>query len=65
MVGLFSDTLQLLRGNDNYIRSEFEVTNLPKTLNDPQGIVASKIAASIEMLHGFEKPPVSFRIIPI
>ena len=65
MIGLFSDTLQLWRGNDNYIRSEFEVANLPKTLNGPQGIVASKIAALIEMLHDLEKPPVSLRIIPI
>ena len=64
-IGLFSDTLQLLRANDNYIRSEFEVANLPKTLNGPQGIEASKTVASIEMLSGLEKTPVSLRIIPI
>ena len=43
----------------------FEVANLPKTFNGPQGIVASKTAASIEMLHGLEKSPVSLRIITI
>ena len=42
------DTLQLLRGNENYIRSE--VANLPKILNGPQGNVASKTTASIKML---------------
>ena len=36
-VGLLSDTLQLLRGNENYIRSE--VANLSKILNGPQGNV--------------------------
>ena len=33
-VGLLSDTLKLLRGNENYIRSE--VANLSKILNGPQ-----------------------------
>ena len=36
-VGLLSDTLQLLHGNENYIRSE--VANLSKILNVPQGNV--------------------------
>ena len=36
-VGLLSDTLQLLRGNKNFMRSE--VANLSKILNGPQGNV--------------------------
>ena len=36
-VGLLSDTLQLLRGKENYIRSE--VANLSKILTGPQGNV--------------------------
>ena len=36
-VGLLSDTLPLLRGNENYIRSE--LANLSKILNGPQGNV--------------------------
>ena len=36
-VGLLSDTLQLLRGNENYIRCE--VANISKILNGPQGNV--------------------------
>ena len=36
-----SDTLQLLRGNENYIRSE--VANLSKILNGPQGNVVSEL----------------------
>ena len=47
-VGLLSDTLQLLCGNENNIRSK--VVNLPKLLNGPQGNVASKTAVSIKML---------------
>ena len=47
-VGLLSDTLQLLCGNENNIRSK--VVNLPKLLNGPQGNVASKTAASIKIL---------------
>ena len=61
-VGLLSDTLQLLRGNENYIRSE--VANLSKILNSPQGNVASKTTASIKTLNELEKPPASLRIIP-
>ena len=48
-VGLLRDTVQLLRGNENYIRSE--VANLSKILNGPQGNVASKNATSIDMLN--------------
>ena len=51
-VGLFSDTLQLLRGNENHIRSE--VNNLPKLLNGLQGNKASETAASVEMVNGLE-----------
>ena len=51
-VELFSDTLQLLRGNENYIRSE--VNNLPKLLNGPQCNKASETAASVEMVNGLE-----------
>ena len=36
-VGLLSDTLQLLRGNKNFMRSE--VAYLSKILNGPQGNV--------------------------
>ena len=36
-VGLLSDTLQLLRGKENYIKSE--VANLSKILTGPQGNV--------------------------
>ena len=36
-VGLLSDTIQLLRENENYIRSE--VANLSTILNGPQGNV--------------------------
>ena len=49
-VGLVSDTLQFLRGNEESIRRE--VANLPRTLNGPQGNVASKTVASVEMLKG-------------
>ena len=52
MVELVSDTLQLLRGNENYTRSE--VANLPKILNGSQGNVASKSTASIEVLTSLE-----------
>ena len=52
VVGLVSDTLQLLRGNENYTRSE--VANVPKILNGSQGNVASKSTASIEMLTSLE-----------
>ena len=53
-VGLVSDTLQLLRGNEDSIRGE--VANLPRTLNGPQGNVASKTVASVQMLKdGLEK----------
>ena len=57
VAGLFSDNLQLLRENDNYISSE--VANLPLmahrvscqfTLNGSQGNVTCKTAVSIEML---------------
>ena len=48
-VGLLRETVQLLRGNENYIRSE--VANLSKILNGPQGNVASKTATSIDMLN--------------
>ena len=51
-VGLFCDTLQLLRGNENHIRSE--VNNLPKLLNGLQGNKASETAASVEMVNGLE-----------
>ena len=36
-VGLLSETLQLLRGNENYIRSE--LAHLSKILNGPQSNV--------------------------
>ena len=36
-IGLLSDTLQLLRGKENYIRSK--VANLSKILTGPQGNV--------------------------
>ena len=53
-VGLVSDTLQILRRNESCIREE--VDNLPKTLNGPQGNVASKTVTSVEMLKcGLEK----------
>ena len=51
-VGLFSDTLELLRDNENYIRGE--VANLPKFLNGPQVNKTSKTAASVEMLNSLE-----------
>ena len=53
-VGLVSDTFQLLRVNENSIRSE--VASLPKMLNGPQGNVISETAASIEMLNGLKNP---------
>ena len=49
-----SVTLELLCGNENYIRSE--VANLPKILSGPKGNKASKTAASVEMLNGRENP---------
>ena len=49
-----SATLELLCGNENYIRSE--VANLPKILSGPKGNKASKTAASVEMLNGRENP---------
>ena len=55
-VGLLSDTLQLLRGNENYIRSE--VANLSKILNGPQ-------SNGVLYLTALKKPPASLRIIPI
>ena len=62
-VGLLSDTLQLLRGNENYIRSE--VANLSKNLHGPR-VTWSKTVTSIEMLEKcVEKPPASLGIIPI
>ena len=54
VVGLFSDTHELLRGNKNYIRSE--VANLPKVFNGRKGNKASKTATSVEMLNGLENP---------
>ena len=48
----WSPTLFILRGNENYIRSE--VANLTKILNGSQGNVASKCTASIEMLTSLE-----------
>ena len=51
-VGLVSNTFQLLRVNENSIRSE--VASLPKMLSGPQGNVVSKTAASIEMLNGLK-----------
>ena len=62
VVGLLSDTLHLLRGNENYIRSE--VANLSKS-SMAHRVTWSKTAASIETLNGVEKPPASLRIIPI
>ena len=61
-VGLLSDTLHLLRGNENYIRSE--VANLSKS-SVAHRVTWSKTAASIETLNGVKKPPASLRIIPI
>ena len=55
-VGLFSDTLELLRGNENYFRNEF--ANIPKIVNGPKGNKTSKTAASVEMLNGIENPTV-------
>ena len=52
MVGLVSKTFHSLRDTENSIRTE--VANLTKILNGPQGNVASKTAASIEMLNGLE-----------
>ena len=52
MVGLVSKTFHSLRDTENFIRTE--VANLTKILNGPQGNVASKTAASIEMLNGLE-----------
>ncbi len=49
-VELVSDTLQFLRGNDNSIRGE--VASLPRTLNGPQGNVASKTVSSVQMWSG-------------
>ena len=43
-VGLVSETPQLLRGNENSMRSE--VASLPKILNGPQSNLVSKTAAS-------------------
>ena len=56
VVGLFSDTLELLRGNEKYIRSE--VANLPKILSGRKGNKASETATSVEMLNGIETPTV-------
>ena len=56
VVGLFSDTLELLRGNEKYIRSE--VANLPKILSGRKGNKASETATSVEMLKGIETPTV-------
>ena len=56
VVGLFSDTHELLRGNKNYIRSE--VANLPKVFNGRKGNKASKTATSVEMFNGLETPTV-------
>ena len=56
VVGLFSDTLELLHGNEKYIRSE--VANLPKILSGRKGNKASKTATSVEMLNGIETPTV-------
>ena len=56
VVGLFSDTLELLRGNEKYIRSE--VANLTKILSGRKGNKASETATSVEMLKGIETPTV-------
>ena len=48
-VELVSGTLRrVLRSNENSIRDE--VANLPRTLNGPQGNVASKTVESVQML---------------
>ena len=53
-VELVSGTLRVLHSNENSIRDE--VANLPRTLNGPQGNVASKTVESIQMLKcGLEK----------
>ena len=56
VVGLFSDTLELLRGNEKYIRSE--VANLPKISSGRKDNKASETATSVEMLNGIETPTV-------
>ena len=56
VVGLFSDTLEFLHGNEKYIRSE--VANLTKILSGRKGNKASKTATSVEMLNGIETPTV-------
>jgi len=53
-VELVSGTHRVLRSNENSIRDE--VANLPRTLNGPQGNVASKTVESVQMLKcGLEK----------
>ena len=47
--GLLRDTVQLLRGNENYIRSE--VANLSEILNGPQGNVASNAPFTPKLKH--------------
>ena len=47
-VELVSGTLRVLRSNEDSIRDE--VANLPRTLNGPQGNVASKTVESVQML---------------
>ena len=46
-VELVSGTLRVLRSNENWIRGE--VANLLRTLNGPQGNVASKTVESVQM----------------